>query len=117
MKQRITNDQIYELDGESIRKLEFWCFEHDYFLTHNVPGQPARFTKTDTYESFSMLPMELSIGQMIEFLDKHDHMTISIKRCWDSKRSVADWKYINTRSDELCDALWEAVKQVLETQE
>lgn len=52
----------------------------------------------------------LTIGQMIEFLDEYyDHKDWDITNCG-GKWDINDGLY----RGELCDALWEAVKEVLE---
>jgi len=116
MKQHITIEQLNELDRKQRRKLELWCFTHGYFTRYNVPGEPTRFSDTKTFTSYVIDPMELSIGQMIEFLDEQercdwvlDGRSGYIELHWkDHSHTIIQW------DKELCDALWEAVKEVLE---
>ncbi len=83
MKQHITKDQHNDLGLEPMIKLEEWCL-------------------SKAYE-----PLELSIGQMIEFLDKHDKDKLTYVLI--DSDSENNWAV-----NELCDRLWEAVKEVLE---
>lgn len=84
------------------------------------------------HENWQCLPL-LSIGQMIEFLDEHRNTgafatewTIKIhnkgrgeRKGWDRKLSKDVWLIFGEGADveiteyKLCDALWEAVKNVL----
>lgn len=53
----------------------------------------------------------LSIGELIEFLDEHVDSWIGI-----TKGRLDDYWVVNNRNKkkELCDALWDAVKEILE---
>lgn len=69
------------------------------------------------HENWSCLP-RLSIGQMIEFLDEHNMISrIDRDDPWEVQTPLYKngelyaWNGIN--KTELCDALWEAVKEVL----
>jgi len=100
MKQYIKVQQFYELSDRAKITLDIWCEDKKY---------PAS---------------GLSIGQMIEFLD--DYMKthrwkegIEIDKgedYWHIYAPCKEYKYIKSRyeSEVLCDALWEAVKEVLE---
>lgn len=102
MKQNITTEQIAELTEKEKQKLSDWIFNRI---------QPS-------VEPFVPL---LSIGQMIEFLDNslpevkggdNPNIFISEGREWsvvfDLSRARKEYTAV-----ELCDALWEAVKEVL----
>jgi hypothetical protein len=129
MKQNITTDQLAQLSDKQRYNLVSWCFKNDYFTRIPVPGEAARFT--DLKKGISLVIDEplLSIGQMIEFLEERgsdtliDDMLINDRvgggctievtdpqgnKEWDSG-FVIDWD----RRVELCDALWEAVKEAL----
>ena len=87
MKQHITAEQWEELNQVGKMAItEWWAFNRDC---------DSRL---------------LSIGQMIEFLDNVD---IDVRLNKGRQRSLG---YINgnRKEKELCDALWEAVKEVLE---
>lgn len=59
----------------------------------------------------------MDIGQMIEFLTK-DNQTLRIEKWgteeWTLGEIYNSEEYKNEHKGELCDALWEAVKEVLE---
>jgi len=103
MKQQINTDQFNELNDKQKRELELWCFTNSYFTRLAVPGEPARFTDTKTFINYVLNPIELSIGQMIEFLDD-DYINVL-------------YQYDNGNpafATSVCDALWQAVKEELE---
>lgn len=88
MKQHITKEQLAELTPEQSLKL------YDFIS-----------------KSCAML---LTIGQMIEFLsDKHDNFTIGKISSWYIDLDISDGSHDVYDVMELCDALWEAVKKVL----
>jgi hypothetical protein len=115
MKQHITSDQLNELSEKQLKKLIAWvkgkrfltnynnttgtCIDHDYWQGHTL----------------------LSIGKMMEFLEESEHFPVISKsnfmtsevREWVSGWHL-DFNQKEITSDELCDALWETVKEVLE---
>ena len=122
MKQHITVDEFYELGKKQQRRLETWCFNHRYFTRLAVPGEPARFTDTKTLTSYVLNPIELSIGQMIEFLEENingEELVIRIHSAgmgWDGPGErlsdiLLNGYELTEDNVELCDALWEAVKE------
>ena len=87
MKQYITVEQLEEC--ENPRRLMDWMTSHNYGLLPNI-------------------------GQMIEFLDENyrkENLFV-----WAIDRSKDKWELYSQEHEsvELCDALWEAVKEVLE---
>lgn len=77
-----------ELEDEPRKKLIIWAKRKGY---------------TNDYENAC-----LSIGQMIEFLDQNNSTIIEFV--------LDDYRQIMWRRDvELCDSLWEACKEVLNT--
>ena len=104
MKQHITVDEFYKLSKEQQRRLETWCFNHSYFTRLAVPGEPARFTDTKTFTSYMLNPIELSIGQMIEFLAKGDRSFYLPDCAPEGEIDPETW----------CNNLWRDVKKVLE---
>lgn len=94
MKQHITADQLNELSDKAKEKLrEWWSSE----------GKPL-----------------LSIGQLIEFLDIYENNFEFEKMhgYWEIRRKLdLDYYQVKETAQELCDALWQAVKEVLENQE
>lgn len=103
MKQQITKEQMRELPDRIQAKLDLWMIRHGY--ENSFPNY--------------------SIGQMIEFLDDNRKTVLFITKlkCGDdfvwSTGSMAcrgNWKDKKAHENdiELCDALWESVKEVLE---
>lgn len=86
MKQHITVEQLNELSVAAKSNLREWSKDKGY-----IP-----------------LP---SIGQMIEFLGEHQMVSINqYQDGWEVYKKENKDPY----HEELCDSLWEAVKQVLE---
>jgi len=89
MKQQITVEQLNECSKP--RKLATWMDKRHYGL----------------------LP---TIGQMIEFLDENTKHEFHIfRRLVDWKIIYEDLYYGKILGEELCDSLWKAVKEKLET--
>jgi hypothetical protein len=114
MKQNITISQLDELSVEAREKL------HKYLGLEIGSGLdwPAKYYQT----------VLLTIGEMIEFIDKHvEGLEIKGVRMTNSfLQNVQDntmiwsiwggkWSDID-HNPELCDALWEAVKEILESE-
>lgn len=136
MKQRITTEQLQELTEEQKQKLRDWWEpqEGDWFsyqdeerlIIHNNhyglwSSNPNR-DKQDwpKGEEKNALPL-LSIGQMIELLHKRTtNGVMLIESNWyeyditfeNIQRWEVDMGKTNKEGNELCDALWEAIKQV-----
>lgn len=94
MKQHITNKQLIDLSMEAAQRLEVWLKAKGY-------------------------PQRLNIGQMIEFLAEKEVIDEEFIYCqWELNNNCPSWVVNsdgeNYRSKELCDALWEAVKEILE---
>ncbi len=116
-KQHITPKQLNELSEKGLRRIQDWCTWNDYLESTWIDEDGA-----DSREIHSPL---LSIGQMIEFLvakqdkgwrDLHIEMLHDIWQvgtCYDEGAEDGSWKFKDDKG-ELCDALWEAVKEVLE---
>ncbi len=108
MKQHITIKQLNELSEKGADKMKEW-------LATKVKGTPVgEITLID-----GRLPSPiLSIGGMIEFLDDgvvKPHI-YKVSRGWvvDEYIYGQEDSIFNIRRKELCDALWEAVKDTLE---
>ena len=99
MKQHITVEQLNELSKKGQKRYVQWCIEKGY--EHN-----------SRCAEFSPQPDLLSIGQMIEFLreDWHILLQVGAQVSYRNKRNEPRRKH----RPELCDALWEALKEVLE---
>jgi hypothetical protein len=95
MKQHITVDQLNELSKRSRDKLEEYMSIKGYWTT-------------------TMFHLGPSIGQMIEFLDEHiDHR---FGDNWWNELFYGDYDggiYLREENKEISDALWEAVKEIL----
>jgi len=85
MKQHITPKQHDELSHKGAVRLGEWCVKRNYN------------------------PLLLSIGQMIEFLEDHHLEWAYLVAEGGNDGSV----YRRYYRGELCDALWEAIKEVL----
>jgi len=114
MKQHITPDQLNELSEEAKKRLREWCNEkhwadldqQKYWLsTYDLGPDIERL-----FVNHGPLPL-LSIGQMIEFLGVPPILCWIEREGWNIGFTV-----VENKSD-LCDALWEAVKEVLEKPE
>lgn len=124
MKQHITPEQLNELTEDQKVKYDKWyrskyapMADDDLYIYTSEDGTVKRYD----------LP-PLSIGQMIEFLDEHiEGLDITGRRMYESflidisdNTMVWDiwggeWSSIEDEPV-LCDALWEAVKSVLDRQ-
>jgi len=91
MKQHITIEQLNELTLEQRMKLGRWLFPHPQVFTHEIPL--------------------LSIGQIIEFLQDHEYFEENCDLIGEPLHTVCNlnWEF----NEELCDALWSAVKETL----
>jgi hypothetical protein len=121
MKQYITPKQLYQLSEKGKKKLNKWWIKREY----------AGGSMFDGYNTYP-LPL-LNIGEMIEFLNGETDWYLRIGH-WmnpgagDEKYTFnhMGWVVGDYRIDEsfdieiwdgkeLCDALWEAVKDILNT--
>lgn len=89
MKQHITNKQLIELSFEAGDKLKKWAKKRE-----------GKIGIDDD--------LLLSIGQMIEFLGEN-----YIKAMMSYMPVYEEWAIAAVEPEELCDSLWEAVKEVL----
>lgn len=140
MKQHITPKELNELSDRGKEKLREW---YEPYITSFVPGNPYypcyRLTGHEydnngyckvcfnpspekKNKSKGNLPL-LSIGQMIEFLDEQGGFLLNITRQVSSKNEKLKkprWGVFNLFTNdkyfklELVNALWQAVKKVLE---
>ena len=118
MKQHITVEQARELNKEQFNKLYDWA-ENKYpeFFPHGVIMMLESSEKS--------LSRCIDIGRMIEFLDEKDffHKINRYQNIGKVGLEIGDNKFVENwnvdgkksfQKKELCDALWEAVKEVLE---
>lgn len=127
MRQHISVEQLNELSDKGKEKLREWYKKYKHEI---IPGSSTTDIGQGTY--FDPL---LSIGQMIEFLEdqqltvenmeqyKNIYWTVYLSNkyaddsvTWKNEKGEEVFTKIFT-SAELVDALWEAVKQVLEQDE
>jgi len=100
MKQRITATDFQQLSQKGRDKLFEWMSDKGYW--HN------------SLDRMEYLP---NLGQMVEFLDEHETMTLQKrrKRWWVHRYYSYRGKLKRMlRKTELADSLWEAVKEILE---
>jgi hypothetical protein len=121
MKQIITVEQLMELTEEQKQRLrELWKREFGdvFYITDYKDNKEAQMQVMDRVWQLivkdyrkEFLPL-LSIGQMIELLIQHhgEYWSDSISKINGTTYSK---NIYFTYEDELCDALWQAVKQVL----
>lgn len=124
MKQHITPDQLNELTPEAKEKLREWWEpeEGDSFAREFKDGEMQTETVyhswigsyEDNKPDQSCFPL-LSIGQMIEFLAdnsngyyEHSYIDDNFNKQVSIGNVAVGWR------NDLCDDLWQAVKEVLE---
>jgi hypothetical protein len=96
MKQYITIEQLDELPKDARRKLDSWYY---YKYTESM-------VEGTMWEGSSETDL-LSIGQRIEYLGDDWYTHVMLQNEEDLKQ------FLVTKNEVLCDALWEAVKEVL----
>ena len=108
MKQHITKEQVYELDEKQYYKYL------DYF--QKMKSMVGSLVYFEPVEDDKLLPC-MSIGQMIEFLDEQNPLGKGFGTVKGTNGLTMYWvvnQYDKTyKKEELCDALWEAVKEML----
>jgi hypothetical protein len=108
MKQKITTKQVQELTAEQQQRLRAWWTpqEGDYIADGN---HEEMIYYLNGIRKSKVLPL-LSLGQMIEWLHTADVLQIekASPTSWAVKMNEAE-----SRDPELCDALWEMLKQVM----
>ena len=126
MKQYITEKQLNELTDKQKDKLRGWSGDPRKLATRLKPNE----IEQAILDNYLDLPL-LSIGQMIEFLDEYwnkfeqlydetdgekgEFEDRCLYRCADGCWYVQDPLDNNPGEQfELCDALWEAVKEILQ---
>lgn len=124
MKQRITIEQISELDDKAKEKLRKWWSMEEYDFCTDGKRLVHIDLDLDLFDYDSKKKIEiyhdwnykedkpedriselyplLSIGQMIEFISENDLDLL-----------LSSWNNLDWNIEELCDALWEAVKDIL----
>lgn len=131
MKQHISSEDLEQLSEKGRERLREWWKPlawHVIYAPDLYDGVLSSVADIPYGTLKDYYPL-LSIGQMIEFLDEHIDSSISSlaidrgEHQWhvyalDSipiKPGIGNGRAVST--PELCDALWEATKQVLEREE
>lgn len=124
MKQHVAIEQLNELSQEGKQRYREWWMKQIRFSVEKAEveeleaGNPPRIKRW--YE-----PLPPTIGQMIEFLDEYGgDFGLSYGSVWVTRgEPTIQYKIAGERThrvvllqegDDLCEALWEAVKEVLE---
>ena len=118
MKIYNTNKDQYELSDKGNKELLKWEIKKRY-AKQGIglsPNHAGKYSLTS-----------LSIGQMIEFLDEHNVDIHTCRKLPGNARYIrrkhfdkeevngrTEYEEVWSKSDGLCDALWEAVKSILE---
>lgn len=106
MKQQITKDQWEELNEECKKVLQKFFYSE------------ADVIELEEFKEGGFIPLLLSIGQMIEFLNEDDWSYIDDSN-YDSVISFGEYggnlSFDIGWKGELCDALWNAVKYKLKS--
>ena len=114
MKQHITGEQLNGLSKRGKKNLGKWVDNKSYWIYEPNKELTDKF-KTERPILTGKLPL-LSIGQMIEFLEDHNADWIN-RLYWVSRGDTPFPEIVKGYGDkEFCDALWEAVKEVLENE-
>ena len=123
MKQHITKEQLQELSPEQMKAFSEWWWSTLDDMSKWVEKDASKELGTVIAPDASWM----TIGQMIEFLIEHGYQTndyyiddsfssvITFGHRMESKETIEiGWTNYCSKSEELCDALWEAVKEVLQ---
>jgi len=102
MKQNITIEQLDELTPTGFITLEKWKVDHGYGVFPYYENGRLAHKRT------------MTIGHMIQFLNEHGKLDIEKKEeVTGSWFRICFGERLIDDEDELCDALWEACKEVL----
>lgn len=104
MKQNITVEQLNELSKKQADKLLEWVNQKKYYREDSREYGGSNYDWT--------LPA-LNIGQMIEFLNENFKEEISMGQPNKQEWCFLSKKGKHSNNKELCDALWQVVKEVL----
>jgi hypothetical protein len=128
MKQHITIDQLNELSDKGKERLREWWRPVAGDCVYEISFDMVDFTTEDCEGMWPQLSIILSdkqrhlpllsIGQMIEFLVGTYGKRVDMDQVKDCSRDTSEWiveaKHMSYHAEELCDALWESVKEILE---
>lgn len=121
MKQNITVEQLKELNDKQLKNL--YNLRHCPYLIRIAYTEKYHFQVTD--EDYSEASYHINIGAMIEILidnvPKTDYIEDSIDIEYDRVTNTVlveyrkgNYSFGTFENKELCDALWEAVKSILD---
>lgn len=123
MKQHITIKQAHdELSKSHYKKAVEWLDGKGYIERYYDLGDEALipvgipFTKNKNGGDYAFM----TIGQMIEFLQPHrdeDEHDFLMQPSWFAGRTgcvAIKWWFSDDQDGELCDALWEACREILD---
>ena len=124
MKQHISIEQLNELSKKEREQLRKWWIEKHKPWYKKIGEGPPKCGWKNFYPNY----YDLNIGRLIEFLTDNEygerklHYTQKpMRRTEDDKQREWVWTnqwlstYFSSSYRELCDALWEAVRVVLES--
>lgn len=111
MKQQITREQLDELSEHALRKYADYAVIKELYITNPIKTMPNEDgTFTEMVEPARLRLM--TIGMMIEFLG--DTWFYELGKIWGKNHSNLYYEEGVFTNTDLCDALWEATKGVLE---
>lgn len=120
MKQYIAVEQLNGLSDSGKEKLREWWKFNQSMADWYFDGEFVRAVLDDVGKVRAVVegyPL-LSIGQMIEFLVGVYGKRVDLDQYKDWNNPDADWrveaKHMTYMDKELCDALWQATKEILE---
>ena len=125
MKQYITWEQFVELSFEQVKILQKLIDQRYHLVRDAEQWEEIKNHKYVTSEgevfhihtSYIGFMSKTNIGKMIEILESKDQCLNIIKRTdldgWGYDIHLRQIHYYSFSTGELCDALWEAVKEVL----
>lgn len=120
MKQRITFEQLQELSDEQKKRLwEWWEYNPgDIVVDFIDEGKSVFSLSTNDSRQFRPSPTQyplLTIGQMIEFLDPDGRTIFAFCNMIAAEPPIYEASVNGEQfyGANMCDALWEAVKQIL----
>ena len=108
MKQHINKKQLQELEKKQLYYLaEKWAYVplRDIETSDNILNGLIEYTYKDIYEN-------ITIGKMIEILYKYD-CNVAIENTG-KQWHVTVATHIHAQAEELIDALWEAIKKIIQ---
>ncbi len=123
MKQHITKNQLHEFSSKGVIRLWEWMTQKGYWPKDLFMHAQKDMAITAMYAKDSAAELLPTIGQMIEFLEENPEIKGTGDDGWFEPKMEWYQKNGNLYFDlswsggELCDALWAAVKEILEKKE